>query len=359
MIPRNEAHLRVNAGSHQGMKGKNNEDAFAISAYELSETDATPALFAMVADGIGGHRAGEVASNIAVEMVSDAVKESDASQPTAIMQAAILQASQAILTQADADEGKQGMGTTVSCVWIVGEQLYSANVGNSRVYLLRNGRLIQLNVDHTWVQEAVDVGALTQDQARNHPHANIIRRYLGSRKPIEVDLRLRVKGTESDKEALNNQGMRLQPTDRLLICSDGLNDMVEDKLIYQILASYELDDAVGTLIAAANKAGGKDNVTAIVIDMPEFVPRTEERQRFERNLNLGCSLAGVLGSIALIAMITTFWFVANPLLNATPTATSTQTATFEPTWTPRSTQDPANAEPFPTIQPLYTYTPEG
>jgi protein phosphatase len=359
MIPRAEAHLTVSAGTHEGMKGKNNEDNFSVTAYELSTSDQTPSLFAIVADGIGGHRAGEVASNIAVEMIAEAVKESDASQPTAIMQAAILQASQTILAQAEAEESKQGMGTTVSCAWIIDDKLYTANVGNSRVYLLRGPRLIQLNIDHTWVQEAVDVGALTQDQARHHPHANIIRRYLGARKPIEVDLRIRLKGNESDRDALNNQGLKLQPNDRLMICSDGLNDMVTNTVIRGILASHSADDAVEALIEAANEAGGKDNITVVVIDMPNFTPRTAEDEMRDKRFTLGCSLAGVVGSIAMVVLISGYWFGVRPLINPTPTATVTATATFEPTWTPRPTDSAAGEDEdgLPTIQPLYTYTP--
>ena len=103
MIPVERAHLKVAARSHEGMTDKNNEDQFAVTAYELSSTDSTPALFAIVADGIGGHQAGEVASEIAVDMISQAVAESDGSQPTAIMQAAAIQASQAILAQSEND----------------------------------------------------------------------------------------------------------------------------------------------------------------------------------------------------------------------------------------------------------------
>ena len=110
MIPVEHAHLKVAARSHAGMTGKNNEDQFAVTAYELSATDSTPSLFAIVADGIGGHQAGEVAAEIAVDMISQAVAESDGSQPTAIMQAATIQASQTILAQSESDPDKAGHG---------------------------------------------------------------------------------------------------------------------------------------------------------------------------------------------------------------------------------------------------------
>lgn len=266
MIPVKQAHLAVAAGSHAGMRGKNNEDLFSVTAHQLNPNDSTRSVFAIVADGIGGHRAGEVASSIAVEMISQAIAESDASQPTAIMQAAILQASQAILAQSESDEEKEGMGTTVACVWVIEDRMYVASVGNSRIYLLRNKQLIQVNKDHTWVQEAVDAGALTTAQAREHPHANVIRRFLGSQQPLEVDLRLRLNPNDSDKQAAANQGAQLQAGDRLLICSDGLNDMVDDADIRQILMDYEIKPAVYHLIERANHNGGKDNITAVILE---------------------------------------------------------------------------------------------
>ncbi len=267
MIPAEQSHLQIAADSHPGVMGKNNEDQFSVSAFQLSATDMTPSLFAILADGIGGHQAGEVASEIAVEMISQAAAQSDASQPTAIMQAAIIQASQAILAESKREDAKQGMGTTCVCVWIIGNKLYTASVGNSRIYLLRGNHMIQLTVDHTWVQEAVEAGALTDEQARAHPHANIIRRYLGSPQPVEVDLRIRLdrRGAPSEK----NQGMRIYPGDRLILCSDGLSDMVNDETIQKIARSGELDDIVPVLIEEANRNGGKDNITVIAIEVPQ------------------------------------------------------------------------------------------
>ncbi|HAY85259.1 MAG TPA: hypothetical protein DCY42_10155 [Chloroflexi bacterium] len=146
MIPAAQAHLLVAAASDPGMKGKNNEDQFAVTAYQIGSSNTTPAVFAIIADGIGGHRSGEIASEIAVEMICDAVSASDASQPVEIMQAAILQASQAILAQGLQASEQFGMGTTCVCAWIIGDQIFATHVGNSRLYLLRNEQLIQLNL---------------------------------------------------------------------------------------------------------------------------------------------------------------------------------------------------------------------
>ena len=266
MIPAEKAHLGIAAATDPGMKGKNNEDQFAVSAYRLSHKDHTPSIFAIVADGIGGHRAGEVASSIAVEMISDAVATSNGSQPLAIMESAIIQASKAIQAQGSNSETHFGMGTTVVCAWIIGEQLYTTHVGNSRLYLLRNRRLVQLNLDHTWVQEAVDAGALTEEQARSHPHANIIRRYLGAEVIPEVDFRIRTDRHHQHSE--DHQGFRLRPGDRLMLCSDGLNDMVDHQEIAAELALPDLNAAAQALVTAANQHGGKDNITLIVLEMP-------------------------------------------------------------------------------------------
>lgn len=267
MIPAEKAHLKLAAASHPGMKGKNNEDQFSVAAYTVEYPKPAPAIFAMVADGIGGHRGGEVASNIAVEMISEAVAASNASQPLAIMEAAIIRASQAIQIQGGSHPDLLGMGTTVVCAWVIGDRLYTSHVGNSRLYLLRSRRLTQLNLDHTWVREAVDAGALTEDQARAHPHANIIRRYLGSETNPEVDTRIRTD--RSPHYSQEHQGLRLHPGDRLLLCSDGLNDMVVDEVIARELARPELNEAAAELINAANHNGGKDNITVVIVEMPK------------------------------------------------------------------------------------------
>ncbi len=331
MIPVKNAHLQVFADTHPGMKGKNNEDEYSVSAHNLSSTDSTPSLFAVVADGIGGHLAGEVAAQIAVEMISQAVAESDASQPTGIMQAAILQASQAILAQSGTDSKKQGMGSTVVCAWVIGDRLFTASVGDSRLYLIRGSQMYQLTVDHTWVQEAVDAGALTDEQARSHPHANIIRRHLGSSKKLEVDLRIRTD--KRTKHSKRNQGMRLNPGDRLILCSDGLNDMVEDKDIQRIAEADELDGVVPALIEAANGAGGKDNITVIVIEVPKskFGLSLPRLNLSDRKTQAALSYIG-FGIIAMIIIAALVIYGLRAISSGPdPTPTSTVTPTNTPT----------------------------
>jgi protein phosphatase len=206
------------------------------------------------------------------------------------------------------------MGTTCVCAWIIGDRLYIASVGNSRLYLIRPGELKQLNVDHTWVQEAVDAGALTPEQARSHPNANIIRRYLGSRQQIEVDLRLRLDENESDEQERKNQGLKLLPGDRLLLCSDGLTDLVEDGEIFNVVKTNALQGAVKSLVDLANANGGKDNITAVALEMPGGEHQWE-KDRKEKPGRLSCARVFAIGLIALIALGLLGWYAFRSDLN--------------------------------------------
>ena len=229
MILTNRSHLHASAGTHPGMKGKNNEDSHSISAYKLSTTDSTPSVLALVCDGIGGHRAGEVASRIAIETINKMAVESDGLQPLITLREGISLASQLIHQQAEANPEQKGMGSTCVCAWVIGNRLYTASVGDSRLYMIRGDTIRKITTDHTWVQEAVEFGALTPEQARNHPNMHVIRRYLGSAKPVEVDFRLRLDPAENNEQTEANQGTVLQPGDYLILCSDGLTDLVEKK----------------------------------------------------------------------------------------------------------------------------------
>ena len=344
MIPSETAHVRYAADTHPGLLGKNNEDQYAVGAYLLSPEDDTPSFFSIVADGIGGHKAGEVASAIAVERITRAVAESDASQPTAIMQAAIIQASQVILAQAEKDDDKHDMGTTCACVWLIGSNLYIASVGNSRIYLIRDKRMLQINIDHTWVQEAVDAGVLKKEQARNHPNANIIRRHLGSRKPVNVDLRLRMDPKDSDNQALRNQGIRLQPGDKLILCSDGLSDMVEDADILEIINTYETEHVVQNLIERANANGGKDNITVVAIEVPAENDDKVETKRLKRffGMSISCLIVSLFAALFLLVGGYLGW---NYFVRTNPTATPTQHV--EATSFPTLTTSPLEPSPIP------------
>lgn len=268
MIPVTEAHLYVAASTHPGMKGKNNEDRYAVSAHRLGQEDRTPSLLAVICDGIGGHRAGEVAAEMAVETICRTVAESDGRQPLETLTQAFSNANCVIREQATNDLAQRGMGATCVCVWVIGFRLYTASLGDSRLYFMRGDTIRQITTDHTWIQEAIDFGALTPEQAVGHPNAHVIRRYLGAQNPMAPDFRLRLQPEETDEQAEANQGMRLLPGDRLLLCSDGLTDLVTKEEMLNALRNRERKAALDYLIDLANSRGGHDNITVIILEVP-------------------------------------------------------------------------------------------
>lgn len=337
MIPAERAHLNVAAVSHPGMSGKNNEDRYSVSAFLTSQDPPRQSLLAIVADGIGGHRAGEIAAEIAIETISQTIAVSDASHPTQTLQEAIQLASQNIYHQSESNPNQRGMGSTCACCWIIGDLLYTASVGDSRIYLIRNGVIQQISTDHTWVQEAIDQGALAPGQARNHPNAHVIRRYLGSRQPAVPDLRLKLNNLENDQQAEMNQGFPLKPGDRLVLCSDGLTDLVEDQEILSYLQNNPTETALNQLVALSNQRGGHDNITIIGLQNPELSSDTislPPNAAHQRKRATTCSvwvaiaiMAAVLfGSVALI-----YFYQAGPGVTETPVASSSPEPTILPT----------------------------
>jgi protein phosphatase len=268
MIRTTTAHLHVAALTHPGMAGKTNEDRLAVSSYRISENDPTRSVFAIVSDGVGGHRAGEVAAEMAVENISLMVAQSDASQPVQILDNAIQVTSDAIVSKGKDDTQRLGMGTTCACAWVIGDQLFTASVGDSRIFLLRNADLMQLTVDHTWVQEAVERGILDPKAARNHPNVHVIRRYLGSSKTPQADIRLRLAANETDTQSRSNQGLRLLPGDLLLLCTDGLTDVMENEEIIQAVRGQALPAATQALVDLACAHYSKDNITVVLLLVP-------------------------------------------------------------------------------------------
>ena len=269
MIPSETHHLVTCSISDPGSQGRINEDSYQISSFTISEDDETPVLLAVIADGIGGHKAGEVASKIAVATITSSVAESDGSDPIWILKSALLEANHAITVEAEDDDSRSGMGSTVVCALIIDQALYIATLGDSRIYLIRDRVVQQLNVDHTWVQEAVDSGVITLEEARNHPRRHLIRSYLGSSSPIQPDLRLYLSLAENQEQAKANQGLPIVPGDQVLLCTDGLTDLVSDEEILEILESGgDQEELMKKLVDMANLRGGHDNITIILIQEP-------------------------------------------------------------------------------------------
>ena len=277
MIKMAKSHVPVAAGTNAGMSGKNNEDKYLVSAYQINAENNARVLCAVLCDGVGGHMAGEVASEIGVNTITQVIAESDGQQIPALLTKAIQQASEDILFHAKLnvveDEGRSGMGSTASVAVLVGNRLYTATLGDSRIYLLRRDEIHQLSKDHTWIQDALDVGLITPEQVQGHPNNHVIRRYLGSKNPPEVDERMYLSGDEEDAAAEANQGSRLQAGDIVLMCSDGLSDLVNDQEILDIVTAQgeNLHTAVDQLIDLANARGGHDNTTIIIFSVPAHI----------------------------------------------------------------------------------------
>ena len=224
------------AATDTGQVREGNEDSYLI--------DRRIQLFA-IADGMGGHRAGEVASATALEGLQLAMAEGIA------VGDAVGRANTAVWDKASADPELAGMGTTVTAAWSDGTTLTVAQVGDSRAYLLRGETLQQVTVDHTLVEELIRTGRLTEEQAKVHPQRSIITRALGVDSSVDVDV----------------FSLVLQPNDRVMLCSDGLTSMVRTGPIADILLR-EADPtaAANALVDAANAAGGDDNITVVVLD---------------------------------------------------------------------------------------------
>lgn len=269
MIPSNQNHLDTAAISDPGSRGRINEDSFQINSFTLSENDETPVLLSVVADGIGGHKAGEIASKIAVETIVTAVAESDMSDPIWVLKSALLEANHSIISNASKDDTRIGMGSTVACALIIDTALYIATLGDSRIYLIRDNVIRQLTIDHTWVQEAWDAGIINSEEARSHPRRHLIRSYLGSADPLTPDLRLYLSDNENLEQAKANQGLPLLPQDQILICTDGLTDLVIDEEILDIINRNDSkEEQLGKLVDLANLRGGHDNITIVLLQPP-------------------------------------------------------------------------------------------
>lgn len=336
MIPVDQPHLEVAGLSHPGEKRDHNEDRFLVQAFRR-ERDGKPALLALVADGIGGHQAGEVAAELTVATIRDRLAESPGRDPIKDLARAVAAAGEVVYQASQEADERQGMGSTVAAVWIIGDRLYTASVGDSRIYLWRRGRLQQLTVDHTWLQEALEYRIIRPEEAEGHPHAHVLRRYVGGPRGTEPDLRLRLSPNDSNSRALRNQGHRLRPGDRLLLCSDGLTDLVRDEEIAAELAALPPSQVVANLVETARARGGHDNITAVAIAVPGEPPRSRAW--------LGCAalLVAVAGLVAFVGagLAAAWWFGLWPWQGA-PRATATA---------PSATMAPPAAAPPPTAAP--------
>ena len=233
-----------------GMIRSGNEDNYAVNVPPSGDRG----LF-VVADGMGGHAAGEVASEMAVQTLERelaGLKDLDDRSSSERVMDALRMANRNIHDRTITEVDKQGMGTTASVLIVSGMRYMIGQVGDSRVYLLRDGALQQLTKDHSYVQEQVDAGFLTPEQARYHPYSNVITRCVGASPDVQPDV---------------YQG-EVRVGDLFLVASDGLTGMVDDRRLQMLLMSRSVPERkVHSLIAEANGRGGLDNITAIVVEI--------------------------------------------------------------------------------------------
>ena len=236
--------MRICHRTHQGLVRANNQDNWL----------AEPTLYG-VADGMGGHRGGETASRVALQVFRNAIGQR---KPDAdLIRIAVEAANRRIYDMSAHDETLSGMGTTMSMIWQDNTRLLIAHVGDSRIYCLREGKLRQITNDHSFVAELVRNNIITPEMAKTHPQRNIITRAVGVDPFVQVDV--------MEEELL--------PGDVWLICSDGLHGMVEDAEIESILAEMEPEEAAERLISRALENGGHDNVTFVLLSNTEVADK--------------------------------------------------------------------------------------
>lgn len=230
-----------------GRKRKLNQDAVYTSEQPVGNLKN---LF-LVADGMGGHNAGDYASKMTLETMVEHIAGSRETNPAKILEDAIAAANTLVRNVAGQNPELEGMGTTVVAASCEGETLHVANVGDSRLYIIREGKIHQVTRDHSWVEEMVRRGGLGREEARNHPDKNIITRAVGAEDTVKIDFFT----------------VGLEEGDMILMCTDGLTNMLEDEEILNILKiSRDIVEMAEELVRAANEKGGRDNISVILIE---------------------------------------------------------------------------------------------
>mgnify|MGYP000484362234 CR=1 FL=1 len=233
--------------THVGQRRETNQDYMYTSETSVGRL---PDLF-LVADGMGGHAAGDYASRFTVEKIVEYVTESEESEPVTVLGEAVRYANEHLLAEANADASKAGMGTTIVAAVVVGDKLYTANVGDSRLYVINQERITQITRDHSLVEEMVRLGEMDKEDAKVHPDKNIITRAIGAKADVEVDF----------------YEHRLKRGDIILMCTDGLSNMVEDEELFHIVqGSRDIVEAGEMLVEAAKENGGTDNIGVVLFE---------------------------------------------------------------------------------------------
>jgi protein phosphatase len=227
--------------------------------------EGSPVLAAVLCDGVGGHQAGEVAAQIGVDSVMAYIAEAESFEnPPNVLNHAVLSANQAILSAYEENPELTGMAATCVAILIKDQRLFLVNLGDSRAYLVRNGKAHQLTFDHTWLQDNIGMEFEARTGiTRDHPLAHVLSRYLGSPQTPEIDLRIQpIKGQGIPNKA--NNGLHLKTGDRLLLCSDGVTDLLKEEQIAETMSCPTPRKSAQKLVLAALEKGGHDNASVIV-----------------------------------------------------------------------------------------------
>lgn len=237
--------------SDTGRVRENNEDACGVVMPEDEVVLKGKGALFIVADGMGGHRGGEIASGIAVKTISERYYSCEDPDPGAALVTAFADANGAIFGEASADATLLGMGTTCTALSIRDGEAFVGHVGDSRAYLLRDGEIVQITNDHSLVGEMVRSGIISDEDARTHPKRNVITRSLGVQDSVQAD-------------SLDTP-LALQAGDTFVLCSDGLTSYAEPEDLKKALEVEDPEGACRSLVALANQRGGRDNITVVVV----------------------------------------------------------------------------------------------
>jgi protein phosphatase len=244
-------HIESSFQTDIGRCRSHNEDSLGSFSLDDNTSQMPSGLLAVLADGMGGHKGGEVASGMAVDIVGKTFLAQRHDNPLKVLQSCFAEANHAIYSRAKHDQGLKGMGSTCTALYIKDDQAGFAHVGDSRLYCLRDNQLRLLTEDHTLVNQMLKDGLISVDEARNHPDRSLLTRALG---------------TMSNVKVATSEGLfAVQAGDIYLLCSDGLYDLVDDEEIQQALIHYFPQSAATHLIDMANQRGGYDNISIGVI----------------------------------------------------------------------------------------------
>lgn len=269
--PKTNYEIVASVQTDVGIVRQANEDSGRHTRPNDAEILRRKGTLTVVADGMGGHLAGEVASEMAVELISDFYYNDDSRATGAALKNAIENSNQIIYNTANADEKLFGMGTTVVALVVQNSTAFIAHVGDSRVYRLRGQEFDQITLDHSQVMEMVKYNLISLDEARTHPDKNVILRALGTQPEVEAEL---------------SEPLAIEPNDTFLLCSDGLSDMLEDLEIKAVLHSAkDIFQAGEQLINLANERGGHDNITVGLVKLSDgAAAQTTGRVRTTREI---------------------------------------------------------------------------